>query len=170
MTKLTFKLRAAISLAIALLTLMLFGCSSSPQFGAVVSEAISSDSYGIKVNIKVSNELNPTNDGRPSPLVLKILQLNDDTKFAQTSVDELLMSTDAALGGALVGQDQEMMFPGKSETLNLDVNEKARFLGIIAAFQNEDGISKRVISIEGRWSRDICMELSSTTLSKAERC
>ncbi|MBZ9613434.1 type VI secretion system lipoprotein TssJ [Rheinheimera maricola] len=146
------------------------GCSSNPQFGAVLAEAISTDSYEIKVFIDVANDLNPTHDSRPSPLVLKIFQLNDDAKFVNLSIDELLVSTEAVLGGELVGIDQAMMFPGKNQELKLVINKGAVFLGVIAAFQKEDGVAKRVIPIKGRWSRDICIEISSISLTKAERC
>lgn len=145
-------------------------CSNTPQFGAVVSEMLSSESYNITVTLNVSNKLNPNKDGRPSPLVIKILQLNDDAKFTQAGIEEILMSTDTVIGEALVGVDQAMAFPGKNQELKLNVNSQAKYLGVVAAFQHEGGTSKKIIPIEGRWSRDICIKLTDTSLSKAERC
>lgn len=149
---------------------LLAACSSKPQFGAVVSEMISNDTYDIQVKLQVSDKLNPNPEGRPSPLVLQIFQLKDDSKFSQASIDVVLSNPDLELGADLIKVDQTMAFPGKSKEYVFDVNSEAKFLGVVASFQKEDGKAKQLIDIEGHWSRDICITLSDTSLTKAERC
>jgi type VI secretion system protein VasD len=149
---------------------LLSACSNTPQFGATVSDIFSGDSYEIEVNLTVSTGLNPNQAGRPSPLVIQVFQLIDDTKFLQADIEKLLSNAEAELGASLVKSDQTLAFPGKNQEYELDVNSDAKYLGVVAAFQKEGGVARQIIDIEGRWSRDLCIELANTSLAKANRC
>ena len=148
----------------------LLSCSTTPQFGALISESLSRDSYNIKVRLTVPSTLNPTQHGRPSPLLVRLVQLKDSANFQNKDSSELLSKIDSSLGTDLIEFKETMLFPGKDQEFELKVNSDTKYLGMVAAFQQEEGIGKKIISIEGQWSRNLCVEFSDTSITRAERC
>ncbi|WP_395344308.1 type VI secretion system lipoprotein TssJ [Ningiella sp. W23] len=161
-----FFIYVGLSIVVGLAT----GCSSNPQFGAAVSELLTVDSYDIRVKLTVSQDVNPDPNGRPSPVVLQIFQLTNDSKFQQANLADLLDNHEAMLAAELIKMDRTLASPANNLTYELTVNADTKYLGVLAAFQKEDGIAKRVIDIEGGWSKDICIELAKTSIAAATRC
>lgn len=145
-------------------------CSSVPKFGAVISDTIASNSYEIEFSIKAVNDLNPTIEGRPSPLQITVFQLQDDSDFITSTTDDLLSNAAVKLGGALIASDQTMIFPGMHDKWRLDIDNKARYIAIVAAFQREQGQSKAIVEIEGSWSRDLCIQFDTSSVQSARSC
>lgn len=158
------------AVVLVLVVLSLNACSTNPQFGAIASEILSNDTYEVKVTLTVSDQLNPDRDGRPSPLVLYILQLHDDNKFLNADLRSLVDNPQAEVGDDLIQIDQTLTFPDTYKEFTLTVNSETSFLGIVTAYQKEGGKVSELIEIEGRWSRDLCIDLDSTQLTSAQRC
>lgn len=158
--------------SIALITALLgvVACSSNPQFGAVLSEKLLGDTYTVEVRVTVSETLNPDTNERPSPLVLSIIQLDSESAFQSASVSELLNISESAPINGFIKKDSALLFPGKDQELDLEVSDDAEFIGVVAGFQIEDGDGKQLIPLKSALSRDLCIVVADTSLTKAERC
>jgi type VI secretion system protein VasD len=91
----------------------------------------------VEVRITATADLNPTGDGRPSPLLLRIYQLRETAKFNAAGFFPIYERDDAALGGELAGREELIVQPGQSVSVDLgEVAEGVRFVGLFAAYRN----------------------------------
>ncbi len=93
----------------------------------------------IEANIVTSDDVNPDQSGRPSPIVLRIYELKSIIAF--NAVDDFFRLWDdeaAILGGDLISRDEFELMPGEVREFSRKPSEDARFLGIIAAYRGID--------------------------------
>jgi type VI secretion system protein VasD len=116
LSRLTLLLSAAILMA---------ACASptKPRFDTVVM-----------LDIMASAELNPDQDGRPSPLEIQVYQLRDAQQFLRSSFLDLYQNSVTVLGGDYVGGSRIQVAPGQIDTQTLEMSSEVRFLGLVAAF------------------------------------
>ncbi|MCW8090302.1 type VI secretion system lipoprotein TssJ [Alteromonas sp. ASW11-130] len=154
-----------------MLMVLLAGCSSIPEFGAVVSDAISDDTYSVEVRVKTSKKLNPDANDRSSPLQVRIFQLKDDASFKKLSLDELLFLTkDAFASHDVIAAEDSTLLPATTQTLELSINSNTVYLGVLAAFQRETGKYKKIIKVKGKWNRDLCIRFAESDIESANLC
>ncbi|WP_026375727.1 type VI secretion system lipoprotein TssJ [Aestuariibacter salexigens] len=156
-----------------LATLFVFiqGCSSSPEFGVPDIELFSGDSEKVEITLDVASDINPDQSGRPSPLVLKVFQLTNDVQFRDAQLDKLLDSHASVLGADMRDVDQMTIFPGRSNTYQLTVFKETRFIGILAAFQDEvNSRPKRIYAYDGNKPADLCITISRLDVSVSGSC
>ncbi len=136
-----------------------------------MSDAISNDTYNITVQLKTSATLNPDNNGRPSPLYVKIFQLKDESSFQKLTLDELLfLQKTAFASNDILAVDETTLLPSTTKELELSINSDATYLGILAAFQREAGKFKQAIKVEGKWNRDLCISLAESDIESVDLC
>jgi type VI secretion system protein VasD len=90
----------------------------------------------VKVQITAAGDVNPTTDGRPSSLVLRIYQLKADTKFTAAEFFDLFEKQDEILAGELVASQELNLGPGETRELELEVSSEAKHIGVIAAYRD----------------------------------
>lgn len=153
------------------------GCTSEP---ALESEAVSG-------RIIVAENLNPNAEGRPSPVVLTIYQLQEKAEFVAATFNELADSDQEILGVALLSRDTLMLCPieapeqpysarasrcqGRVKPITLEIPASARYLGVVAGFydlHDPAGDWRDVVEIpEEGWfgSREFVIRLDRATVS-----
>lgn len=112
----------------ALLTVaLLAGCS-----------ALSPYSTETKLNLKISasDQLNPDQNGRPSPIVLRLLELKHPTAFENADFFTLYERAKESLAQDLVSDEEIELRPGESLDLKLTVGNGNRYVGVLAAYRD----------------------------------
>jgi type VI secretion system VasD/TssJ family lipoprotein len=84
-------------------------------------------------------QLNHDRDGYARSVVLRILQLDDTVAFEQADFESLWQS--GAVAGAVAGQDELTVVPGRKQTQQLKRSPKATHLGIAANFREHDDVA-----------------------------
>lgn len=121
--------------------------------------------------INTGSNLNPDKTGRPSPLVLRFYQLVNNAQFNDSDLYKLLDNDLAILGSELKQKDQVTVYPGETQNYLLGVHPDARYLGVIAAFQDISSANpKLVIDFRGKDPKDMCLEINALSLKVLEEC
>lgn len=81
-------------------------------------------------------DVNPDPEGRPSPVVLRIYQLQSVVKFNNADFFGLYDDAGAVLGADLVAFDEITLRPGQSVDYQAQFKPTVKFVGIVAAFRD----------------------------------
>lgn len=95
--------------------------------------------------ITASAEVNPDVNGRPSPIVVRVLQLRGDTEFLAANYFALYGNEKGTLGESFVQRDEYVLHPGEQHEGHLWVAPDTRFVGVIAAFRDVNVAHWRVL-------------------------
>ncbi len=140
-------LSAAVLAALAVLS----GCSAlSPN----------SDLTKLDLSLQGSDRLNPDLNGRPSPIVIRLLELKHPVAFENTDFFSLYQRPKEALSPDLVIQEERELRPGEQRDLKLFVQDGSRYVGVLAAYRDLPESSWRfVIPLEHRAQNRIELSL-----------
>lgn len=81
---------------------------------------------------------NPDARGRPSPVVLRIVELKGLAAFEAADFFSLFERDKETLGGELVAREEMMLQPGEQRASRRELNAETRFVGVIAAYRDID--------------------------------
>ncbi|WP_454869237.1 type VI secretion system lipoprotein TssJ [Pseudomonas farris] len=112
----------------ALTALMLLaGCSSLSPHSTVT-----------KLNLKLtaSDQLNPDLNGRPSPIVVRLLELKHPVTFENADFFSLYERAKESLAPDLVASEELELRPGETIEFKLSVEEGSRYVGVLAAYRD----------------------------------
>lgn len=112
-------------LAIAMMTLALAACASSAPKPTKA-----------RMTVIAQSDVNPDAGGRPSPVVVRVYQLQQDAKFANADFFALFDDEQKVLGADLLASDEVTLAPGERKELQVDVKGEAKFVGAVAAYRD----------------------------------
>lgn len=131
-----------IPLAMLAMLLVLSGCSALSPF---------SDLTKLDLALQGSDRLNPDLNGRPSPIVLRLLELKHPIAFDNADFFSLYQRPKEALAPDLVALEELELRPGESRDLKLTVQEGSRYVGVLAAYRDLPEANWRyVLTLEPR--------------------
>ena len=114
-------------LALFCAALLISGCSSTKKMLDLDTTAV--------LDIRIAEEVNPNEDGRSTPVVIRVFSLADERQFKRE--DFLNLYEDAAnrLGKDLIDEVKlRELAPSEQRIEKLELTEDTRFLGIMAEF------------------------------------
>ncbi|MCF6263447.1 MAG: type VI secretion system lipoprotein TssJ [Xanthomonadales bacterium] len=120
-----------LSIIVTTILVMLSACGSAPK------------REKIGLQISASSDVNPDQQGRPSPIILHVLELNSEEQFNRLDYMSLTQSSGTALGPDLLGKTRLVLSPGDSQQLPLELNPQTTFLGLVAGYSNIDNATWR---------------------------
>lgn len=125
-----------ISLSLLALLVALGGCSSLSPY---------SDTTKLDLSLVASDDLNPDLHGRPSPIVVRLLELKNPSSFNNADFFSLYQRPKAALRPDLVSFEELEVRPGETRDLKLSVQPGSRYVGVIAAYRDLPEASWRFV-------------------------
>lgn len=112
-------------------TLLLSACTKT-------REVLNLDTAAI-LTIKARNNINPDQDGRPSPVAIRVFALSDDRQFRREDFLTLYEEAAERLGGDLVDTFQlKALAPGETREEVLELTEQVNFIGLMAEYLQYD--------------------------------
>lgn len=99
----------------------------------------------MQTTIHSANYLNPSVDGKSSPVVLTIYQLRSDSQFANEDFYALYNNPQQTLGSALIDKEQIELRPDERKTLSINLAEDTKYIGVIAAFRDLNNSQWRTV-------------------------
>lgn len=115
--------------------LMLGACASHPPDERVPT----------KISLTASRDVNPDINGRPSPIVVRIVQLHGDGEFQSADFNALYSHEKESLGSSLIVTQEFELRPGEHLDTKIPVAKDARFVGAIAAYRDLTTAQWRVL-------------------------
>lgn len=89
--------------------------------------------------------VNPSPSGQPSPLVVRLYQLNGETAFANASFRQLWEDDEATLGPTLLGKTEMYLDPGGIERIKANLVEGTTIVAVVAGFRQFDSAKWRAM-------------------------
>ncbi|MCQ4249163.1 type VI secretion system lipoprotein TssJ [Pseudomonas stutzeri] len=95
-----------------------------------------SDLTKLDLSLQGSDRLNPDLNDRPSPIVIRLLELKHPVAFENADFFSLYQRPKEALSPDLVIQEELELRPGEQRDLKLFVQEGSRYVGVLAAYRD----------------------------------
>ena len=124
------------SLSVCLLSIVMLGLLISCAGGPPKRE-------DIDMQINATADVNPDMQGRPSPIILHILELNSTEQFNRLDYMSLTQPSGAAMGAELLGKNQVILQPGESKALPMELNPQTTAIGLVAGYRDIDNAAWR---------------------------
>lgn len=120
-------MKLRVKLFILLTSLLLSSCSWIPFWN--------DGPYMIHLELKASDYINPNFNDKSAPVVITVYQLTDNEKFIQADFFQLFEGEAKQLDKDIVQQRKlPALFPGEVRKVDLELHQKAKFLGAVVAF------------------------------------
>ncbi|WP_428809554.1 type VI secretion system lipoprotein TssJ [Vibrio lamellibrachiae] len=125
-------------LALALLAIFMFGCSSDPV------PTYTSHSFAIRAD----DTINPSNSSKGNPVVVRLYQLNEKQAFLQAQFIELYNQDEQVLSASLISkQVLPIVMPTSTSTIDIDINKNTLFLAVLVEFADYQQSEPKVVSV-----------------------
>lgn len=146
-------------LSISLLTVAMLGLLVSCGGGPPKRE-------DVDMHINATADVNPDMQGRPSPIILHILELNSTEQFNRLDYMSLTQPSGAAMGAELLGKNQVILQPGETKALPMELNPLTTAIGLVAGFRDIDNAAwrKSIPIIQGD-TKGISITLEQTKIT-----
>ena len=92
----------------------------------------------MKLSITSTQNANLDSEGISSPVMLKFYELKSAEKFTKLDFWALTDNADEKLGDNLISQTKHIIVPNSEQVYKIIFDDEAKFLGIIASFQDID--------------------------------
>ncbi|MNU53661.1 Type VI secretion lipoprotein [compost metagenome] len=106
---------------------LLSGCSALSPYSSVTK---------LNLQLTASDQLNPDVHGRPSPIVVRLLELKHPVAFENADFFSLYERAGKSLAPDLVTSEELQLRPGETVALKLSVQEGSRYVGVLAAYRD----------------------------------
>ena len=116
-----------LTLALTTALLTLAGCSALSPYSKLTK---------VDLSLVGSDQLNPDLNGRPSPIVVRLMELKHPVAFENADFFSLYQRPKEALAPDLVAFEELELRPGETRDLKLTVQEGSRYVGVLAAYRD----------------------------------
>ncbi len=102
----------------------------------------------VELTLMASDQLNLTALGSAAPLRIKLYQLKGTATFDRADFFALFDKGSATLGAELVEEEELLVRPGETLTLQREIDSTASHLGVVAGFRDLDrAIWRRAVAV-----------------------
>lgn len=117
--------RIIVTAALIVLTALAAGCAAKPPVDVP-----------LKGVIQAAEDVNPSLDGRPSPLRISIFQLRQADRFRDADFFAVYDDARAALGEDMIAREDMTLQPGDVRKYEGEVDPETRYIGVIGAYRD----------------------------------
>ncbi|GGJ89229.1 type VI secretion system lipoprotein TssJ [Pseudomonas matsuisoli] len=115
---------------------LLFALLVASTISGCSSRSPSSNLTKLDLTLEGSNRLNPDLHGRPSPVVLQLVELKNAAAFEGADFFSLYQRPKETLSPDLIAREELELRPGEQRQLKLSVQEGSRYVGVLAAYRD----------------------------------
>lgn len=90
----------------------------------------------LDLTLEGSPRLNPDINDRPSPIVVRLIELRNPVAFENTEFFSLYQRPREVLTPDLVSQEELELRPGDKRSYKLSAQPESRYIGVLAAYRN----------------------------------
>lgn len=117
------------------------------------------------LQISAAADVNPDMQGRPSPIILHVMELNSTEQFNRLDYMGLTQPSGAALGAELLGKNQVVLQPGESKTLPMELNPMTTAIGLVAGYRDIDNAAwRKTVPITQGKTKGLSITLEQTQI------
>jgi type VI secretion system protein VasD len=103
----------------------------------------------VVLEIKASGDINPNDEGRPSPVVVRIYQLLSAEKFEHADFYSLFENDKETLKYDFLGSEEILVVPNEKRTMFFEPHQDTVCIGVLASFRHfEKGEFRSAIAVK----------------------
>lgn len=124
----------------------------------------------VELAVDIKNDVNPDNDGRASPVVMRVFMLADDRQFSREDFLNLYENAESRLGKDLIDTVVLKEFaPGEQRIEKLQLTPEIRYIGLLAEFvQYQRADALMVLPIAEHKTNEYQVTLAGTRIGSPE--
>lgn len=115
---------------------LLAGCSSLSPFSTLTK---------LDLTLIAGEAVNPDLHGRPSPVVVQLLELRHPVAFENADFFSLYSRAEQTLSKDWVNGEELELRPGEQQVLKLSVEPQSRYVGVLAAYRDLPHVQWRLV-------------------------
>ncbi|WP_248749999.1 type VI secretion system lipoprotein TssJ [Pseudomonas sp. MWU15-20650] len=123
-------------ISLLLLLSLLSGCSTVSPFSTLTK---------LDLVLTASEHVNPDLHGRPSPVVVHLIELRHGVAFENADFFSLYGNAEQVLPKDWVSSEEVELRPGDRLALKLSVGPDSRFVGVLAAYRDLPHVQWRLL-------------------------
>jgi type VI secretion system protein VasD len=141
--------------SIVALALAALSCAKAPPPTAPPPLTIAApppvkESIRVPMTLTAAADVNPSVEGKPSPVVVRVYLLRTDDPFKSADFFALYDDDQKLLGPGLISRDEFMLTPGEKRTMEVPIAEGTVFVGAIAAYRDIRNAQWRAMAAPGK--------------------
>lgn len=98
-----------------------------------------------QLRIEATERMNPDEEGRPLPTVVRVYQLSNINVMETASFEEIWQNAEETLGDAVLGSDELTIYPDTRINREFERNPEANYIVGVAIVRRPTGVSWRTI-------------------------
>jgi type VI secretion system protein VasD len=120
------------------------------------------------IDFVVSADVNPDDDNRPSPLVIRLIKLADARQFEREDLISLYENPAERLGSDYIDSIRMREFtPGESRSETIELDDSVQYLGLVAEFsQYQDASATLTLPIIANKANRFTVNIQGTSLKR----
>jgi type VI secretion system VasD/TssJ family lipoprotein len=90
----------------------------------------------LEITLGALEDVNPTTTGRPSPIVMRVFELANDSRFQTADYFELMGQGAVSLEGDVLSSEEHTLLPGEVRVVRKRAMLGSKFLGVVAGYRD----------------------------------
>jgi len=104
-----------------------------------------SDLTKVDMRIVAGGDVNPDDNGRPSPVVVRVVELKSPSVFESAEFFALYQNDAQTLGSDLVATEEFEFKPGDVQDLKFALKPESNYVGVLAAYRQLEKANWRLV-------------------------
>lgn len=100
----------------------------------------------ITLTLSVAERVNPTAEGKPSPIMVRLFELADNAQFSSADYFALIGQGGVPLGKEMLTTEEYVLMPGEAKVMRKRLMPTSRYLGVVAGYSRLNGRVWRAIA------------------------
>lgn len=98
----------------------------------------------LEITLGALENVNPTATGRPSPIVVRVFELTNESRFQAADYFELMGQGNVSLEGDVLSSEEHTLLPGEVRVMRKRASLQSKFLGVVAGYRDLGSSTWRV--------------------------
>lgn len=120
----------------------------------------------VVLQFEAAADLNPAPDGQATPVRVRLYELKSGASFDRADYFSLVDAANTTLASDLLVQDELLIQPGQQLTVERQLDEQSRLLGVVVAYRELDSaVWRQLVSIPVGETSELDVSLGARAVS-----
>lgn len=122
--------------------LALSGCGLGPKMNTGEREKLP---IPLEITLGALEDVNPAATGRPSPIVVRVFELANESRFQAADYFDLMGQGNVSLEGDVLSSEEYTLLPGEVRLVRKRASLQSNFVGVVAGYRDVGSSTWRAV-------------------------
>lgn len=118
-----------------------------------------------KASLVAAGDVNPDSSGRPSPVVVRLYQLKEESALDNAAYFALSDKEQETLGATLISREEYELKPGETRTLELKIAPEAHYLAAVAGYRDINNTKWKTLLPAGQKLKTVTVNVGKSEIA-----